>query len=311
MKYPIIGLAPMDGVTDAAFRFIADKYGRPDILYTEFVSVKGLEIGRPAMMRMLLKHETKTPIIAQLFGTDPELFYKAALKVIKLGYAGIDINMGCPDQSVFSRGGGAGLILKPDLAAEIIGSVKKAVEKSSRQITVSVKTRTGYKSHQTKEWINKLLGAEPDMICLHGRTYEQRFLGEADWEEIGLAKELAAATKTKILGNGDVKSKAEALVRIKTYNLDGVLIGRAALGNPWIFQDKMPELEERVKVMLEHCEKFNEYFPKGDFKAMRKHLVWYAKGFDGANRFRNELMKVNNIEDVKKILNSLTDTVRP
>jgi len=293
----------MDGITDAAFRFIVDKYGAPDVLFTEFVSVKGLEIGRPAMMRMLFKHETKTPTIVQLFGNDPKLFYPATITVLKKGFDGVDINMGCPDQSVFSRGGGAALILKPKIAQEIIKNVKKAVKDfGKKEITVSVKTRTGYKVHQTKEWISQLLEAEPDMICIHGRTYEQRFLGKADWEQIAQAKELAKKTKTKILGNGDVKNKKEALQKIRQYNLDGILIGRAALGNPWIFQDKIPTQDERIKVMLEHAQKFMEFFPNGDFKAMRKHLAWYTKYFDGSARIRNELMKVNNIEDVKKAM---------
>lgn len=304
MKYPIIGLAPMDGVTDAAFRFIIDKYGCPDVLYTEFVSVRGLDIGKPSMDRMLFRHKTKTPTIAQLFGIEPELFYKAALKIIKLGFDGIDINMGCPDRSVFNRGGGAGLILKPDLAVEIIKSVKKAVGDSGKKnLLVSVKTRTGYKAHQTKEWIKKLLGAEPDMICLHGRTYEQKFLGKADWEQIGLAAQMARNNGVKILGNGDVKSRPEALEKINKYGLDGVLIGRATFGNPWIFQNKIPTLEERKRVMFEHCQKFIEFFPGGDFCAMRKHLVWYAKGFEGSARVRDRLMKVNNIKEVKEIIN--------
>ena len=303
MKYPLVGLSPMDGVTDAAFRFIVDTYGKPDILYTEFISVKGLQIGRPALMRSLLKHQTTTPTIAQLFGNDPELFYQATFKVLNLGFDGVDINMGCPDQSVFNRGGGAALILKPDLAISIIKSVKKAVNAWGRKkILVSVKTRTGYKTHQTKEWISRLLEAQPDIICLHGRTYAQKYLGKADWEQIELAGELAKNSLTKIFGNGDIKSKQEALEKIKKYKLAGVLIGRAALGNPWIFQNKVPTFEERVKVILDHCHQFTRFFPNGDFKAMRKHLVWYAKGFIGSARVRNSLMKVNNIEEVKSIL---------
>jgi len=306
MKYPIVGLAPMDGVTDAAFRFIVDTYGKPDIIYTEFVSVKGLQIGRPAMMRMLLKHETKTPTVVQLFGSDPKLFYPAAITVLKKGFDGVDINMGCPDHSVFSRGGGAALILKPKIAEEIIKSVKKAVKDyGGKEVPVSVKTRTGYKVHQTKEWISQLLEAEPDIICVHGRTYEQKFSGKADWEQIALAAELAKKTRTKILGNGDVKTKLEALEKVKKHNLAGVLIGRAALGNPWVFQDIIPTLEERIKVILEHSQKFNDFLPYGDFKSMRKHLAWYAKNFDGSAKIRNELMKVNNIEDVRKICQKL------
>jgi nifR3 family TIM-barrel protein len=302
----MIGLAPMDGVTDAAFRFIVDTYGKPDILYTEFISIKGLQIGKPAIMRSLLKHQTTTPIVAQLFGNDPELFYQATLKVLKLGFDGVDINMGCPDQSVFNRGGGAALILKPDLAISIVKSVKKAVKDWGRKkMLVSVKTRTGYKTHQTREWIGRLLEGQPDVICIHGRTYAQKYLGKADWEQIALAGELARKTPTKIFGNGDIKSKQEALEKIRKYKLAGVLIGRAALGNPWIFQDKIPTFKEKIKVILDHSYQFTKFFPQGDFKAMRKHLVWYTKGFIGSAQVRNSLMKVNNIEEVESIFSSV------
>lgn len=301
----------MDGITDAPFRYISDIYGKPDIIYTEFVSAKGLITGKPAIQRMLLRHKTETITIAQFFGCEPEYFYQATMVAMDKGFDGIDINMGCPDKSVFNRGGGAGLILKAKLAKEIILSVKKAVKegkeklKIKKNITVSVKTRTGYKSPQTKEWISSLLEAEPDVICLHGRTFAQKYSGLADWEQIGIAAELSRKTKTKIFGNGDIKSREEALVRIDEYNLAGVLIGRAALGNPWIFKGVAPTTEERFQVLLEHCKKFTEFFPKSDFLIMRKHLAWYIKNFPHAAEVRNQLMQVKNIEDVKKILSKI------
>jgi len=308
MKYPVIGIAPMDGITDAPFRYITDVYGKPDIIYTEFVSVKGLILGRPAMQRMLLRHQTDTFTVAQFFGNEPEYFYQAAQVALEKGYDGVDINMGCPDKSVFNRGGGAGLILQPRLAKEIVLSVQKAVKEGTKKlkikkhITVSVKTRTGYKNHQTKEWISNLLEVEPDFICLHGRTFAQKYSGLADWEQIGIAAELTKKTKTKIFGNGDIKSRTEALEKIKQYNLAGVLIGRAALGNPWIFKGVIPTTKERFKVLLEHCKKFREFFPESDFSIMRKHLAWYAKDFPHAAEVRNQLMQVKSIDDVKKII---------
>ena len=298
----------MDGITDAPFRNIADIYGKPDIIYTEFISVKGLILGRPAIQRMLLCHKTNTTMIAQFFGNEPEYFYQAAQVAMEKGYDGIDINMGCPDKSVFNRGGGSGLILQPKLAKEIISSVKKAVRDSAKKlniqkyIPVSVKTRTGYKIPQTKEWISQLLEAEPDVICLHARTFAQKYSGRADWEQVGIAADLARPTKTKIFGNGDIKSRQQALEKIKQYNLAGVLIGRAALGNPWIFKGIVPTTVERFKVVLEHCKKFTEFFPASDFSIMRKHLAWYIKDFPHAAEVRNQLMRVNNIDDVKKII---------
>lgn len=298
----------MDGVTDTPFRYITDIVGKPDIIYTEFVSVKGLVLGKPAIQRMLLHHKTKTTTIAQFFGIEPEYFYEASLMAIEKGFDGVDINMGCPDKSVFARGGGAGLILQPKLAKEIILSVKKAVKegkekfKIKKNITVSVKTRTGYKVPQTKEWIGNLLEAEPDIICIHGRTFAQKYSGIADWNQIGIAVEIAKNTKTKIFGNGDIKSRTQALDRIKEFNLAGVLIGRGALGNPWVFTGETPTTEERFRVLLEHCKKFMEFFPTANLSIMRKHLGWYAKDFPHASEVRNELMQVNNIDDVKKIL---------
>jgi len=298
----------MDGITDAPFRWIADIYGKPDIIYTEFVSVKGLILGKPAIHRMLLHHKTDTFTVAQFFGTEPEYFYQAALVALEKGFNGIDINMGCPDKSVFHKGAGAGLILQPKLAKEIIFSVKKAVKdgikklKIKKNITVSVKTRTGYKEHQTKEWISNLLEAEPDVICIHARTFAQKYSGLADWSQIKIAAELAKKTKTKIFGNGDVKNRVQALQKIKEYDLAGVLIGRAALGNPWVFQGVIPTTEERFHVLLEHCKKFVEFFPTADLSIMRKHIGWYAKDFPHAAEVRNELMQINSIDDVKKIL---------
>ena len=305
----------MDGITDAPFRYITDIYGKPDIIYTEFVSVKGLMLGRPAIERMLLHHKTETFTVAQFFGSEPEYFYQAAQAALEKGFDGIDINMGCPDKSVFNRGGGAGLILQPKLAKEIILTVKKAVRDSTKKlnikkyIPVSVKTRTGYKNHQTKEWISQLLEAEPDVICLHARTFAQKYSGKADWEQIGIAADLAKPTKTKIFGNGDIKSREQALERIKEFNLAGVLIGRAALGNPWIFKGVIPSTVERFKVLLEHCKKFQEFFPESEFKIMRKHLAWYIKNFPHAAEVRNELMQVKNIKDVKKILSKIVPSI--
>ncbi|MFA6533406.1 MAG: tRNA-dihydrouridine synthase, partial [Patescibacteria group bacterium] len=230
-------------------------------------------------------------------------------------FDGIDINMGCPDKSVFARGGGAGLILQPKLAKKIILSVKKAVAdgkeklKIKKNITVSVKTRTGYRKHETKEWISNLLEAEPDFICLHGRTFSQKYSGQADWSQIGIAANLAEKTGTKMLGNGDIKSREQALERIKEYDLAGVLIGRAALGNPWVFKGVIPTTEERFKVLLEHCKKFVKFFPSADLSIMRKHLAWYVKDFPHASEVRNELMQVKNIEDVKKILLTIVPSI--
>lgn len=330
---PIIGLAPMDGVTDAVFRYISDKHGHPNVIYTEFVSVDGLIRGKRGILRGLFRHETKTPIIAQLFGSNENNFYDATIVALELGFDGIDINMGCPERSVYLRGGGAALINTPDLAKKIIIKVKQAIKDWSegktidetsvnpdllkevkllskkqapnlkhRILPVSVKTRTGYSNPVTKDWINSLLESFPDVITIHGRTLVQRYSGTADWEQIGLASKLAKNTNTQIFGNGDIRSKQEALEKIKKYNLAGVLIGRGALGNPWVFNGETATKEDRMNVIIEHCERFLKIFPDGDFHSLRKHLAWYVRDFEGSARLRNSLMSVNNITDVKNCL---------
>jgi nifR3 family TIM-barrel protein len=299
----LIGLAPLDGITDAAYRFIVDKYGRPDLLYTEFIPTEGIILEKPGVLKNLVHHRTKTPLIVQLVGADPNSFYLATKIVIKQypDIYGIDINMGCPERSVVKRGAGAGLIHDPERAIAIVAAVNLAVKDfSSQKILVSVKTRLGYVDIET-EWIKKILSADLSVVCFHLRTLAQIYAGPARWEYMD---KIVAwnKNKIKILGNGNVKSRDEAVTKISRHNIDGVLIGRAALGNPWIFTKKKPSKEERIKVMLEHCQKFMEFYPEGDFKSLRKHLAWYAKDFTGSAKIRQQLMMVNNLSDLNKIV---------
>ncbi len=301
--YPIIGLAPIDGVTDAVFRQIVDECSHPGVLYTEFIPVNGLVLGKPAITKMLLRHQTKTPIFAQLLGNETDNFYNAAMIVLNAGFDGIDINMGCLDNNIVKRGMGAALILQPKLAQAIIKTVKKAVSDwGKRSVPVSVKTRTGYDKPITTEWIRRLLAAGPDIITLHGRTYVQKYAGKADWEEIAKAAAIVRRTKTKFFGNGDIKSMEEAKKKITDYQIDGVLIGRSVFGNPWFFSGHSPTPKEKIKILYRHCQLFNHYFPAGDFRSLRKHFVWYVKSLSHAADLKNRLMKTENLEDVRKIL---------
>ncbi len=304
-KYPVIGLAPVDGVTDVVFRRIVDECSQPDVLYTEFIPVNGLVLGKPAITKMLLRHKTKTPIFAQLLGNDPDNFYKATIIALEAGFDGIDINMGCPDNNIVRKGAGSALILIPPLAQKIIKTVKKAISDWGKKIVpVSVKTRTGFDKSITKEWIKSLLEAEPDIITLHARTFTQKYSGPADWEEIAKAVELTSKTKTKLFGNGDVKNISEAKLNIKNYKVDGILIGRAAFGNPWIFGSHLPTFSEKINIIYRHCELFNHYFPGGDFKSLRKHFVWYVKSLPHSAVLKNKLMKVVSLKEVENILKS-------
>jgi len=340
LKKPVIGLAPMDGVTDAAFRAITAKYGKPDVMITEFTSVEGIQAGATKMLSAFFYDEIERPIVAQLFGSTPEAFYKAAFMICELGFDGIDINMGCPANNIASKGAGASLILNPKLAKEIIlktkqacldwskgktiekGGLKQSIvewirenkknagktttkKKPRKLLPVSVKTRIGYDRNVIEEWVKYLLEAEPANISIHGRTLKQMYTGKADWEAIARAAEIIHQTQTTILGNGDIQNLNQANEHIKTYGVEGVLIGRAAFGNPWIFQNKEASLTERLNVAIEHAYLHEKLFGATRFMPMRKHLSWYCKGFIGASEVRQKLMQATSALEVDKIINSV------
>lgn len=362
LSQPIIGLAPMDGVTDIIYRLIQDYYGKPSVTFTEFVPVEGLTHGATKLLDAFLRYPSPTPQIAQIYGNTSGDFYLCALLVCELGFDGIDINMGCPAQSVISRGAGAGLIRTPDLALEIIkktqqasldfangmriektnlsNKIKRAVVEqlenqkninenilsvfpntilsrneidSSVVRPVSVKTRTGYETPITREWISILLSANLDNITLHGRTLKQGYRGESSLEEIKIAADLigkfneTSAKKVTFLASGDALNKSDAISKSLKLNTNGMLIGRASNGNPWVFTSKTPTQKERLKVALDHATLFSKIFPDNDFRAMRKHLAWYTKGFDGASALRVKLCQVRSILDVKEVLKSHLD----
>lgn len=329
----IIGQAPMDGVTDAAFRYITDVHGQPDLLFTEFVPVEGIARSAVKILHSFVHHQTDTPTLAQIYGRELKAYYSSAFVAAELGFDGIDINMGCPDRAVTRRGAGAGLIKSPKHAVKIINTVKRAVKDWSNGktmaeagvtdevsdyvsilqerhqtrgdrslIPVSVKTRIGYDKVVTQEWIKHLTDAKPVTISLHGRTLEQMYTGKADWNEIGKAAEVAHAAGIKLMGNGDIISMTDAREKIRTYNLDGALIGRATFGNPWLFKEIEADTRLRIKTALEHAEVFKKLLPEGHFVSLRKHMAWYMKGFDHSAALRDKLMRMQSIHDVREIL---------
>lgn len=310
-KEPVVGLSPMDGVTDAPMRYITAKYGHaasyasrragyPSVIYTEFVSADGLVKAKDKtkLLSMFKFDEIERPIVAQIFGSDPEVFCEASKMVAKLGFDGIDINMGCPAKKVEQRGSGAGLIKTPKLAGEIIEAVNKGVE---GKIPVSVKTRIGY-SDSDLSWIEFLASQKIFCLAVHGRTFKQGYSGKADWESIALASQIAKKAGVFFLGNGDVSGRIDGIKKCKKYSVDGVLIGRRAIGNPWVFAEKEPSVSEKMRVMREHAEKFEEIFPEAPFFAMRKHLAAYCSGFSYSKKMRMELMQCNSSLDVKAVV---------
>ena len=351
---PIIGLAPMDGVTDAPFRLTVAVQGRPDVIFTEFTSVMDVCRGPAHLLSSLIYSEVERPVVAQLYGRDPDIFYQAAHVVCELGFDGLDINMGCPSRNVASSGSGAGLIRTPDLAHEIMRATREGIADwaagqsltgaglkesrveliqamnrrrpvqtdppvARRAIPLSVKTRIGYDTIIVERWIEHLLAEQPVVISVHGRTLEQMYRGAADWSAIERAAQLARKTGTLLLGNGDVQSLEDVVRRVRQHGVHGVLVGRGALGEPWLFRHKeaaraavgdparavereSPSREERFRVMLDHARQYEALLDRQCFPRMRKHLGWYCKGFPSAAAMRAAMVRASSSEDVARLV---------
>ncbi len=298
-------MAPMADVTDSAFRQIVLSCGKPDIFYTEFVSADGLcsEKGKPKLMPHLKFKKNERPIVAQFFGANPENFYKCAKLAKKLGFDGIDTNMGCPSGKIVKHDSGAGLILNPELAKEIIRETKRG----AGNLPVSVKTRIGYNKIITEEWVSHLIEAGPDAIIIHGRTSKEMSKVPNHWDEIGKAVQLCRKAGIPIIGNGDIFSYAEGLKKAEQYGLDGIMVGRGIFSNSWFFNpsvnpaDKTPA--DRIKLVKKHLALFTKLWGKDKhFDVMKKFFKIYISGFDGAKELRVKLMSARNPAQVKEIL---------
>ena len=304
----------MADVTDAAFRRIIAKYGKPDVMWTEFVACDGLmSIGREHLMHNLAYVEEERPIVAQVFGAHPENFEKTARFIKELGFDGIDINMGCPERNIQKQGAGASLIKTPELAKEII----LATMEGAGDMPVSVKTRIGYNKNELETWLPALLQTNPAAITLHARTKKEMSDVPARWEHIARAVEIRDAMKSKtlIIGNGDIKTLEQGRQKAKETGCDGIMIGRGIFGNPWLFSDRKdePTREEKFAVLLEHTYLFEELFQSNpfdklragkNFSIMKKHYKAYVEGFPGAKELRMKLMEAENGKEVEKILSS-------
>ncbi|MCX6739264.1 MAG: tRNA-dihydrouridine synthase [Candidatus Parcubacteria bacterium] len=305
---PFFALAPMADVTDAAFRRIIAKYGKPDVLWTEFVACDGLmSEGREHLMHNLSYSEEERPIIAQVFGANPENFEKTARFIKELGFDGIDINMGCPEKNIQKQGAGASLIKTPKLAQEII----LATIRGAGDMPVSVKTRIGYHKNELETWLPALLETKPATITLHARTKKEMSDVPARWEHVARAVEIRNEMKSKtlIIGNGDIKTLEEGRRKAKETGCDGIMIGRGIFGNPWLFSDRKdePTREEKFAVLLEHTHLFEELFGKGkNFAVMKKHYKAYIEGFHGAKELRMKLMEAENGKQVESILKTFS-----
>ena len=297
---PFFAMAPMADVTDAAFRRLFAKYGKPDVTWTEFVSADGLchPVGRQVLLTDFLYTEAERPIVAQVFTAHPDRMREAAALVVELGFDGLDINMGCPDKSIMKQGAGAKLMQDPVLAQALIAAAK---EGTADRIPVSVKTRIGFHANEIETWLPALIEAKPAAITVHARTKKEMSLVPARWEHVARAVELAHGSGVLILGNGDVKNMDEARARVAETGCDGVMIGRGLFGNPWFFTESFPEsVAERLAVMCEHTEIYEALFlGKKSFALMKKHYQAYVHGFDGAKELRTALMDCEDASAVR------------
>ena len=301
LNKPIICSAPMAGITDPVFRQVLIKYGKPDVIWTEMVSIEAIYRNNKKEFKTDLKfNKNEQPVIAQVFGSKPEQFIRATKLINKLGYSGIDINMGCPDKNINKQCSGSALIQDLKLAVEIIKQVKKV----AGDMPVSVKTRIGYTRNQVETWIKEILSTKIDTLIIHGRYKTQNFTGIADWKAINEVVKLrdAMQSKTIIIGNGDIQNKKQAIEYAKKYKVDGVMIGRAMLGNPWVFTDKVADKNDRIEAIKFHLNEFTKYFKETEFFSCKKHLAAYASDFDGAKKLRSELVKAQSSKQALEIL---------
>lgn len=300
-------LAPMAGITDLPFRLICEKFN-PGLVYTEMISAKGLYYHDGKTNLLLDMKNEKRPIAVQIFGNDIESMKYASEYVSEFADI-IDINMGCPAPKVVKNGDGSKLLLDLDLAGRVAEEVVK-----SAKVPVTIKMRKGWdKEHIVAVEAAKIFEKVGiSAITLHGRTRDEYYTGNADWDIIKKVKE---NTKIPIIGNGDIKSPEDAIKIFEQTNCDGIMIGRASLGNPWIFRDVINVLsgkellqvgkEEKLTTIIKHIELAIEQ--KGEvvaIKEMRKHIAAYIKNMKEASKLRD---KVNKIETKQELITCLTE----
>lgn len=303
-------LAPMAGVTDLPFRLLCSEQGA-GMTGMEMVSAKAIMYGNKNTEGLLAIHPQEGPVSLQLFGSDPKIVSEMAKRIEERPFAVLDINMGCPVPKIVNNGEGSALMREPKLAGEIIAAVAKAIEKP-----VTVKIRKGFdEAHVNAVEMAKIAeDAGAAAVAVHGRTREQYYSGQADWEIIAKVKEAVAIP---VIGNGDVTDGESARRMLSETGCDGVMIGRAARGNPWLFKQiaaylkdgqtvPAPSMEEKKKEILRHAALQME--TKGEYtgvREMRKHLSWYTAGLPGSARLREIVNQAESFEEIRGLVESM------
>ncbi len=307
---PFFVLAPMADVTDAPFRSIVARCGRPDVFYTEFVSAHGLvSAGRERLMLDLALTETDHPIVAQFFGTNPEHLFSAGALARELGFDGVDINMGCPDRSIMKQGAGAGLIGQGTLAKELI----HALREGAGGLPVAVKTRIGKSNiDEMESWLTTVLDAKPDVLVAHGRTVKEMSKVPAHWDRIADASTMAHEAGALCVGNGDIMSRAMGVECAQESGVDGVMVGRGIFHNPWIFNPSIDAesitKEQRIELLIAHTQAWVAHWgEKKSFDLMKKFYKVYISGWPGAAHLRAQLMGVKTPAQVYDVMRTYTE----
>lgn len=315
-KGPILALAPMSGYTDTAYRQLVKGIEPSTICFTEFTSTDGIVYDSQKTLNQLdFNPEEEHPLVAQIFGKKPDHFTQAAARIEAMGIDAIDINMGCPARKVISSDHGSALLKNPYKAVKIVEATVKGTS-----LPVSVKTRIGAGNLDLPWFIQfckDMENAGAKLLSIHGRTAKQMYTGQANWDPIYKVKKHVSIP---VIGNGDIKCGQDALDKIK--NLDGVMVGRGTMGNPWLMREihaafkgekytPPSTFEEKLPFMLRHCELMVE--SKGEERGileMRKHFVGILKGFEGARDYRCKVVKISTLAEAKYVLNEVLELIR-
>ncbi|MCQ1207354.1 tRNA-dihydrouridine synthase [Staphylococcus aureus] len=302
---PFFILAPMEDVTDIVFRHVVSEAARPDVFFTEFTNTESFchPEGIHSVRGRLTFSEDEQPMVAHIWGDKPEQFRETSIQLAKMGFKGIDLNMGCPVANVAKKGKGSGLILRPDVAAEIIQATKAG------GLPVSVKTRLGYyEIDEWKDWLKHVFEQDIANLSIHLRTRKEMSKVDAHWELIEAIKNLRdeIAPNTLLTINGDIPDRKTGLELAEKYGIDGVMIGRGIFHNPFAFEKEPREhtCKELLDLLRLHLSLFNKYEKDEirQFKSLRRFFKIYVRGIRGASELRHQLMNTQSIAEARALL---------
>ena len=302
---PFFVLAPMEDVTDVVFRHVVAKAGRPDVFFTEFANSDSYchPEGQKSVRGRLVLTEDEQPLVAHIWGDNPDYFRRMSLGMAEMGCKGVDINMGCPVPNVATRGKGSGLILRPDVSAELIQAAKAG------GLPVSVKTRLGYTDiNEWEAWLTHILKQDIANLSIHLRTRKEMSEVDAHWELIPEIKKLRdrIAPNTLLTINGDIPNRQKGLELAEKYGIDGVMIGRGIFKNPFAFEKEPKEHSTKeyldlLRLQLDLQDQYAEQVPRS-VTALHRFFKIYVKGFRGAGELRNQLMSTKSTDEVRALL---------